>query len=129
MKKILMFALVLSVLAMTPVIASAASVEGSIQGYQCVTQGTTCPVGMEDPMAAVEDVFVLLEKSGKYYFVPNVDRAVLARHINERVKISGSMSDKYNSITADQIDAFQGGNWKTVWTTKWESQILRKLAP
>jgi hypothetical protein len=129
MKKLLIFAIVLSVLAITPVIASAASVEGSVQGYQCVTQGITCPVGQEDPLAAVEDVFVLLEKSGKYYFVPNVDRAVLARHINERVKITGSMNEKYNSISATKIEAFAGGNWKTVWTSVLESKLLRKLAP
>jgi len=131
MKKILMFALVISVLAMTPVIASAASVEGSVQGYQCVTQGTTCPVGYEDPMAAVERVFVVLssEEMGKYYFVPNVDRAALARHINERVKVTGKMSMKYNSIAATKIEAFQGGKWVTVWTAKMESSLLKKLAP
>jgi len=132
MKKILMFVLVISVLAMTPVIASAASsVEGSVQGYQCVTQGTTCPVGYEDPLAAVERVFVILssEKMGKYYFVPNVDRAVLARHINERVKVTGKMSMKYNSIAATEIEAFQGGKWVTVWTARMESNLLKKLAP
>lgn len=132
MKKIILFVLVISMLAITPFAAMAAdSVEGSVQGYQCVTQGITCPVGQEDPLAAVEDVFVILssEKMGKYYFVPNVDRAVLSRHINERVKVTGKMSDKYNSLAATEIEAFKGGKWVTVWTSRMEANLLKKLAP
>ena len=129
MKKILMVVLAISVLAIFPVAASAATVEGSVQGYQCVTQGITCPVGKEDPMAAVEDVFVILGSGKKFYFVPNVDRAVLARHINERVQVTGKMSDEYNAITATTIKAYKGGKWVMVWSAKWEDEILRKLSP
>lgn len=132
MKKFIFFVLAVSMLVIIPAAAMAAdSVEGSVQGYQCVTQGITCPVGQEDPLAAVEKVFVVLsgDKMGKYYFVPNVDRATLARHINERVKVMGKKSDKYNSITASEIDAFVNGKWVTVWTTKMESDLFRKLAP
>lgn len=132
MKKILLFVLAVSMLAVTPFAAVAAdSVEGSVQGYQCVTQGITCPVGQEDPMAAVERVFVVLssEKMGKYYFVPNVDRAVMARHINERVKVTGKMNEKFNSISAKEIEVYKNGTWVTVWTKKLEDNILRKITP
>lgn len=132
MKKIILFVLAISMLAVTPFAAVAAdTVEGSVQGYQCVTQGITCPVGKEDPMAAVERVFVILssDKMGKYYFVPNVDRAVLARYINERVKITGKMNEKFNSIGAKKIEAFKNGSWITVWTQKDQDDLFRKLSP
>jgi hypothetical protein len=72
-------------------------------------------------MAAVEKVFVILTASNAYYFVPNLDRAVLARHLNERVRITGEVSAKYNAINATKIDAFRGGAWKTTWT--WAMQV------
>ena len=131
MKKIMMFLLVISVLAISPIVASAATIEGSVQGYQCVIQGISCPVGQEDPVAAAEKVFVVLssEKMGKYYFVPNVDRAAMARHINDRVKVTGKLSEKYNSITATKIETFKNGIWVLVWTQKNQDRILRKLGP
>ena len=115
MKKISILVLALAVLILAPVWASAGMVEGSIQGFTCVTQGKTCPVGKEDPMAAAERVFVVLTKGGDYYFVPNVDRAVLARHINEMVKVTGDVSMKYPSINADKIEVYEKGAWKTTW--------------
>ena len=131
MKKIMMFVLVISVLAIAPIAASAASVEGSVQGFTCVTQGITCPVGMEDPMAAAEKLFVVLsaDADGKYYFVPNIDRAAMARHINERVKVTGKVSEKYNSIQAKKLEAWKNGIWVTVWTQKNQDRVLRDIGP
>jgi hypothetical protein len=75
-----------------------------------------CPVGKEDPMISVERVFVVLTKSGDYFFVPNLDRAILARHLGEVVKVSGTMNAKFKSITANKLEVMKGGAWKTVWT-------------
>jgi hypothetical protein len=128
MKKLIMFILVASMMALTPLVASAADqVEGSVQGFQCVTQGKTCPVGAEDPLADVERVFVVLSKDNTYYFVPNVDRAVLSRHINERVKVTGMMNNKYNAITAEKIESYSGGKWRVVWTMKMVEDMLDDL--
>jgi hypothetical protein len=127
MKRFIMFILVASILAFMPIVASADQVEGSVQGFTCVTQGTTCPVGMEDPMAAAERVFVVLTKDNTYFFVPNVDRAVLARHINERVKVSGKLSTKFNSIEANKIERYSMGTWKTTWTMKDQLEMIDKL--
>lgn len=116
MKKfiVLLFSLVL----LTPVLAFAApvAVEGSIQGYNCVSQGRTCPIGQEDPLAATESVFVLLTPDNKYYFVPNVDRAVLARHINQPVRVSGDLNPQYSSIRAQKIEVQRNGSWRSIWT-------------
>jgi len=103
--------------------ASSGTVEGTVQGFNCVMQGKVCPVGAEDPMAAVEDVFVVFTKDGKYFFVPNLDRAVMARHINQMVKVMGTVSDKFPSITADKVDVMVEGAWKTAWSKEMEREL------
>ena len=120
---LIMFALVL-----VPVLASAAQVEGTVQGYTCVTQGKVCPVGKEDPMVAVERVFVVLTAAGDYYFVPNVDRAVLARHIRKKVRVTGALNAKFKSITASKIERRYKGGWKVTWSPEMQRDIEKKLS-
>jgi hypothetical protein len=107
--------------------AAQATVEGTVQGFTCVTQGITCPVGKEDPMAAVERVFVVLTDTDDYYFVPNVDRAVLARHINKKIRVIGEKSTKYKSIQANQIQLMNKGNWENAWSRAAEDELVREM--
>jgi hypothetical protein len=83
-------------------------VEGSIQGLSYVVnvvKGKLHPVGKEDPVAAArEKVFVVLTKGNKYYFVPNVDRAVFARYINQRVRVTGKISKPKISCNNTRIE-------------------------
>ena len=125
MKKSMVSLMVVAMLLMVPVFAIGASLTGSVQGFMCVTQGKVCPIGKEDPMAAVENVFVLLvdAASGEYYFVPNVDRAVLARHINEMIKIEGAVDMKTKSITA--TDIYRGTT--KVWSNNLMDDVYRDL--
>ena len=127
MKKFSVFALALFVLILLPVWASAGTVEGSIQGLTCVTTGKLCPAGKEDPMAAIEKVFVVLTAGNNYYFVPNVDRAVLARHINQQVRVTGNVSSKYPAVNAVKIDVFEGGAWKTTWSWSIQADLEKNL--
>ncbi len=115
MKKLLF---VFFLMLLTPVMAFGAqgSLEGTIQGYNCVLQGKTCPVGGEDPLVATEFTFVLLTPDNKFYFVPNIDRAVLARHVAEEVRINGDINKEKNAIKASSILAKRGGMWRTVYT-------------
>jgi hypothetical protein len=110
---------------MVPVFAIGATVTGSVQGFNCVTQGKVCPIGMEDPVIAAENVFVVLVDAAKgdYYFVPNVDRAILARHINQEVKVTGTVNAKMKSIKADEIAV--GG--KKVWSVDLEDDIYKDI--
>jgi len=104
------------ILLLLPVISHAATIEGTIQGYNCVLQGKTCPIGSEDPLVQTEMTFVLLTNDGKtYYFVPNVDRAVLARHVAEQIRIIGDVSKENNAIRANVIETKKTGKWKTAW--------------
>lgn len=127
MKKLSVIMVSLFVLVLLPVLAVAGTVEGSVQGFTCVTQGKVCPVGKEDPMIAAERIFVILTKGGSYYFVPNLDRAILARHINEQVRVTGDVSAQYPSIVANKIEAFKKGAWKTTWTKRAQDEVREFL--
>ncbi len=110
---------------LAPVFAMAANFTGSIQGFACVTQGKVCPVGKEDPVAAAENVFVLLVDAakGEYYFLPNLDREVLVRHLNQQVTISGTLDKKYKSIKVSEV-SMKG---KVVWSQKMADEIRKEL--
>jgi hypothetical protein len=115
---------------MAPVMAIGASITGSIQGFNCVTQGKVCPIGMEDPVIAAENVFVLLVDAAKgdYYFIPNVDRGILARHINEQVKVDGTVNAKMKSIKASDIYTMDAKKaWKKVWSVDLEDKIYKDI--
>lgn len=114
-----------------PSFASAGQWEGSIQGLMCVTQGRVCPVDMEDPLIATESTFVLLTKDGTWYLLPNMDRGVLARHVNQRVQIEGEKSQKYNSISVTAFKVERKGEWKTVWSPamEWKFRDKYQIGP
>jgi hypothetical protein len=125
MKKLLVSMILGVVFMLTPMMAMAASVTGSVQGFMCVTQGKVCPIDGEDEVAAVENVFVLLVDAAKgdYYFVPNVDRAIMARHINTEITIDGTVNAKMKSIKASSISK----KGKKIWSVDLESEIYRSL--
>ena len=115
---------------MVPMMAIGASITGSVQGFNCVTQGKICPVGMEDPVIAAEQVFVVLVDAakGEYYFVPNVDRGIMARHINEQVKVEGTINTKMKSIKATNLYTMDAKkNWKKVWALDLEDKIYQDI--
>ena len=115
------------VLVLMPALAIGGSYEGSIQGFSCVTQGKVCPVGREDPIIAAEKVFVLFVKAGKYYFIPNVDRAILARHLNQMVKVEGIMSANFNSVQANELYVMDGGKWVKKWSQDWQDEVWDEI--
>ena len=52
-------------LAAVPGWALAGTVEGTVQGFTCITAGKVCPVGKEDPVIATEKIFVILTSSAR----------------------------------------------------------------
>lgn len=130
MRKLLTPMIVGIALLLAPVLAIGASLTGSIQGFNCVTQGRVCPIGMEDPVIGAENVFVLLvdASKGDYYFVPNVDRGILARHINEQVKVDGVVNAKMKSIRASDIYTMQPDkSWQKVWSSNWQDRVFEDI--
>ena len=119
--------IIIALVLVVPAIAFAEGFEGSIQSFTCITQGKVCPVGKEDPMIAVERVFVLHVKAGEYYFIPNVDRAIMARHLNQLVKVEGEKSASFNSIKATEIYVMEDGKWVKNWSQDWQDQIYEEI--
>ena len=81
-------------------------------------------------MIAAENVFVLLVDAAKgdYYFVPNVDRGILARHINEQVRVDGVVNEKMKSIKADSLYTMDSRNaWKKVWSQDIEDKVYQDI--
>ena len=94
------------------------TIEGTIQGFTCVTHGKICPVDRLDPHVAAENLFVVTGNDQSYFFIPNIDRSILARRVLSKVRVSGKTSLKYKSIEANQLEVYSAGNWKTVWSTE-----------
>jgi hypothetical protein len=100
------------------------AIEGTIQGLNCISTGKLCPVGREDPLIETERFFVLYTKDGDFYMVPNLDRAIMARHINEVVRISGKYHVKYKSIRAEKFEVLEEGKWVKTWPFPMEDMNL-----
>ena len=118
-----LFLAIAFMLVLAPGVVSAGSVEGSIQGFTCVTMGKVCPIGKEDPLIAHEKTFGVYTHDNEFYFVPNMDRAVLARYINKRVKVEGDVNKQYKSVNADNLQVFENGKWETPWSLQLEEAI------
>ncbi len=121
MKEKLTFLIFILILA--PVLAVAGQIEGTIEGFNCVLQGKVCPVGKEDSMAALEEVFVVLAADEKVYCLPNVDRAILARHLRDKVRVTGEISKKFKSIKATKLEVWDRDCWKKRWSKEEEAEL------
>ncbi len=127
-KYVLMLAsLCVLALAAAPATAQEGTWEGSIQGLTCVTQGKVCPVNMEDPLIAVESTFVLLTGPKKWYLLSNLNRGILARHLNRQVKVKGSKAPEHDSIIVKELYVNKNGQWRLTWSPGLEKQLQEDL--
>ncbi len=117
-KKISLTLVILTFAALSPGNALANSVEGTVQGLNCVVHDKICPVDAADPHLALENTFVILTGKNTYKLVPNMNRAILSRYLGMEVRVTGDINQKYNSITADKFEVKKNSTYKTVWTQK-----------
>jgi hypothetical protein len=110
-----------------PGLAVAGMVEGSIQGLTCVTIGKVCPVGMEDPLIAHEQTFGVYTYDNEFYFVSNMDRAILSRYINKRVRVTGDINKQYKTVNAENLQVFKDEKWETPWSLQLEEAIKLQI--
>ncbi|MBU4563880.1 MAG: hypothetical protein KMY53_09320 [Desulfarculus sp.] len=101
--------------------------QGSIQGLACVTQGKVCPINMEDPLIALEKTFVLLLADGSWYYLPNLDRAILARHLNRPVAVEGVLEAGSKAIMVNKLLVKRGDDWREAWSPEMERELLEQL--
>jgi hypothetical protein len=100
--------------------------EGIIQGAKCTHYEVEC--FNDDNHIALEPDFVLVIPSGEYYFMPNLNRSVKARHAYKNVRVHGEL--RRQELWVDRlvdIDKKKGGRAKTTWDWSaredfWESR-------
>lgn len=127
MKALSIFKLLLAGLFLLPFSANAETLEGKLNGLNCVLTGYVCPIDKRDPVAALEADFVLQQPDGEYYLIPNLDRAVKARYFLEDIRVTGEVNPRYKTINAQSLEVKQNGTYKTVWTQKSEEEIRKEL--
>jgi hypothetical protein len=116
-KPLKVVALSICILSLSPLSARAAeeTVEGVIKGIRCVTD-KICYSDKRDPRLSTESDFVLEQADGNYYYLFNIDRDTKLRFALDTVKVSGEVSERYQSIKADSMEVKQGNSFRQVWT-------------
>ena len=127
MKSLFITKSLLVALLMLPVVASADTIEGKMNGLNCAISGVVCPIDKADPLIALESDFVVQQPDGSFYIIPNIDRAVKARVVLEDVVVSGKVNDSYKSIQADKLEVKRGGEMQLVWSQEMENELREQL--
>jgi hypothetical protein len=103
--------------------AGMGTVEGTVEGLNCVVYGKICPLDKADPHVATENIFVVLSSDHKkYYFVPNVERSILARMLGKKVRVSGVEKMDYNAVMASKIEVESDGKYEVKWSQQMENE-------
>lgn len=110
----------------------AETLKGRIVGVSCLMKKELCPTeGSDpemDPHIALEPDFVLHLMSGEHYHLPNVDRAVKAKYVGRKVRVSGKLLPEYKSIEVDTFEIKRDEDYKTAWSKEmmrkqWEERL------
>ena len=90
------------------------TIEGTIQGYQCVATADTCSEGNENPEIEADPVFALFTMQSDVYLMPNIDRDTLMSHRNKILRITGAIHTKDNSVNASKVEVLKDGSWVSI---------------
>ena len=102
-----------------PITAEASkTLDGWMQGFNCVRHGHRCPIDGLDPHLMFEPDFVLLLDDGNYFLMPNIARIVKAKYVQKPIRVIGRTDPKYKSIDVDKLQVKDGDSYKTVWSKK-----------
>jgi hypothetical protein len=101
--------------------------EGTIEGLNCTYYGQACPRDDLDIYAALENDFVLVLPEGKFFLLPNLSPLVKARHLAEKVRISGKQDG--SSIWVENLEIKEAdGGYKNVWNRKRQEEGGRAIS-
>ena len=95
--------------------ADEVTIEGTIQGYNCITTKKICATDKNDPWLETENVLALYTKDSDFYLVSNMSRDSLKVHTNEIVRITGEVDPKYKSMNASKLEVLEDGTWEKKW--------------
>lgn len=122
--KISVIAAMMALLVTTGGFAMTTTIEGTIQGFTCLTHGKVCPVDRFDPHLSVENNFVLVGMDKGYHFMPNLDQSILARNIHKKARITGNVNPKYKAVDVKKVEIFNNGSWREVWSYEMEQEEI-----
>jgi hypothetical protein len=120
MKKQILISIFITFLVMTGYTAMAETFTGSFGGAMCTFYAKQCNVSAGH--VAMERDFVLNTADGKTYFVLNVDRALKANHLNDKVRVIGKLNK--DIIMAERVEIEKAGKYVAVWTLKDEMREM-----
>ena len=124
-KQTLLPAVLLVVFLLIPLVVNADTIKGKLEGLTCLLKGYICPLDKADPMINLEKDFVVVTADGKYYYLSNIGLGLKARHALEVVEATGTVNEKYKSMTVDTLSV--GG--KVVWSKAAEEEMMKTLQP
>ena len=93
-------------------------IEGEIRGARCTHFQVECY--NDDNHVALEPDFVLVMPNGDYYFMPNLGRAVKARHAYKKVRIHGEL--RKQELWVDKLVDLEDKGRRTKSTWDWSNQ-------
>ena len=120
--KVFCLAVLLFMMALSASLASAGEkvkLEGEIRGAKCTHYQVECY--NDDNHIALEPDFVFVLPEGTYYFMPNLNRSVKARHAYRNVRVHGELTRQ--ELWVDRLvdlDKKKGNRSKTTWD--WSAQ-------
>ncbi len=94
--------------------AAPVTLDGEFQGANCIFYNKTCPHNMTDGHIALEPDFVFVLGTGKYVFIPNLDRGLKIKYLHSKVKLIGKQTG--DSVFAEAVKVNVNGKYKTVWS-------------
>jgi hypothetical protein len=128
MKRFMFTAVIFACMVLMTSVAGSAektTIEGKFAGANCMFFNKTCPIGMSEGHIATEPDFVVAMPDGKFYYVVNIDRAIKARHLNDDVRVTGSLNG--NSMKADSLELKTDGKYVHIWSLSDEMKERAEL--
>jgi hypothetical protein len=102
--------------------------EGSIQGFMRFCEGQyTCSPQEEFIVAALEDIFILLDDEGNGYLLPNIKRSLLRQVLNKQVRIAGDTRLDGKAIMVSKAEVYRNGKWTIFYTPELAEKAYRDL--
>ena len=96
------------------------SYEGTFQGAMCIHYKKDCPT--DDVHLAIENDFVLVLSNGEHYFLPNINRAIKVRYVDQTVRVSGKLEGE-QVIWVENLDVKKGNTYRNVWSWKERQEL------
>jgi len=108
-------------------LASAETIEGQINGLRCAQGGHVCPLDNLDAHLSFELELVLQQPDGQYYYLSNVPRDTKVRHVLKKVKVTGTVIERYRSISVDALFVDDGSGYLEVWSPEAQQEAFEQM--